>query len=310
MIDETPLKAILSLARTGRLQDSARALGVSNATLSRIIQRAEEELGMVLFTRGRLGFTLTGNGRAFLPLAERLLDDLGRFHNKADALVDGGGARLVIGCGPLATRTIVAPILSEMMSDMPDLQSQITVGAAEEPIAQLERGELDIFVGDLTHTPWTDQIEIQVLDKRPVVFVAGRNHPLHRDGPHHLADVLREYPLGSPFLHKHWQAALSSMLDDDAAEGGKTRRLPQVQCDDYAFLAALCQTSTMVVGGMAETFAEHVAQGDLRPIRLHRTMTWNICIARRLGARSLAEDRFWDAVIARDCRTHGTAFAL
>jgi len=298
MIDETPLKAILSLSRTASFKDSAREMNISNATFSRLIRKAEDSLGFKLVDRDRAGSALTARGRSFLPLAERLLQDLTRFQRSAQALTEGGGDDLVIGCGPLTTRKLVAPVLRDMLRECPEVRCKVTVSADKQPIEQLEKGEIDIFLGDLTHTPWTEQIEIQVLAKHPVMFVAGPHHPLHADGPHLLNDILRRYPLGSPFLHNHWQATLTLALGGDGEAAEIARRLPQVQCDDYALLASLCRESDLVVGGMKENFSEFVAQGDLVPVGLQRTLQWNICIARRVGDNRRTQDMFWNRIVA------------
>lgn len=300
MIDETPLRAVLSLARTGSFKTSAREMDMSNATFSRVIRKAEVSLGVDLVDRARSGSRLTAQGRAFVPLAERLLQDLTRFQRSTQAMVEGGGEELVIGCGPLTTRKLVAPVVTGMLSENPGLRCKVAVSADKQPIAQLEKGEIDIFLGDLTHTPWTEQIEIHVLARRPVVFVTGRHHALQSGGPHRLGDILRRYPLGAPYLHNHWQSTLTLALGGDQEAAEIARRLPQVQCDDYALLATLCKDSDLVVGGMAENFAEHVAQGTLCHLRLQRTLQWNICIARRVGDNRPAQDEFWNKVLALD----------
>ncbi|MEQ9693451.1 LysR family transcriptional regulator [Shimia sp. SDUM112013] len=299
MIDETPLRAIVSLSKTSSFQESAKELAVSNATLTRIIQRAEEQLGMVLFERGRTGSALTSEGRAFLPLAERLLGDLARFHKTSAAIRFGGETTLSVGCGPLTTRTLVAPVLQAMLAETPTLRCRIDVSAANEPIAMLERGEIDVFVGDLTHTPRSEQIEIQILERRQVIFVIRRGHPLQSGGPHHLRDVLDRFPMGSPFLHKHWQAALAMALGGDEAAADLAAQLPAMQCDDYALLADLCCNSDLVVGGMPETFAEFLVSGALRRLPLTEELRWNICIARRLGRPAPMQERFWNGILAQ-----------
>lgn len=300
MIDEMPLSAILNLARSGSFKTTARALGVSNATVSRIVQRAENDLGMTLFQRRRSGCSLTPEGRAFLPVAERLHRDLNRFRKASGALTRNVGDTLSVGCGPLTTRTLLVPALLDILKLRPDLRSRISVSATGEPISGLERGEIDLFLGDLTYTPLSEDIEIHVLRKRSVVFVARHGHPLHQGGPHRIGTVFRKHGFASPFLHKHWRTALTGVLGGDDEAAAVVNQLPQVQCDDYGLLAAMCRNSDIVAGGMAENFAEFIALGQLVPIPIVDVLTWNICVARKIGAHGAARDLLWDRLVAGD----------
>ena len=71
------LRALITVSRYGNFAAAATHLGISQPTLTRTIQRAEEVLGAALFTRTTRQVAITAAGREFLPLAERLLSDLG-----------------------------------------------------------------------------------------------------------------------------------------------------------------------------------------------------------------------------------------
>src|SRR5215813_1212863 len=70
------LRAIVALARSGKFVAASAALGISQPSLSRMIQQAESELGAVLFVRATLRVAQTAAGREFIPVAERLLGEL------------------------------------------------------------------------------------------------------------------------------------------------------------------------------------------------------------------------------------------
>ncbi|MCA9571308.1 MAG: LysR family transcriptional regulator, partial [Myxococcales bacterium] len=71
MLDLLP--TIVSLARTGSISATARALGVPRSTVSRRLARAEEELGVVLAERNNRAFRLTPAGRHLAREGEALL---------------------------------------------------------------------------------------------------------------------------------------------------------------------------------------------------------------------------------------------
>lgn len=66
------IQAFLAVARSGRLTEAARTLGIEHTTLSRRIDRLESSLGLKLFDRRPTGYTLRREGATLLPYAEEL----------------------------------------------------------------------------------------------------------------------------------------------------------------------------------------------------------------------------------------------
>lgn len=295
MLNENSLTAFLALARTGSFQEAARQVGVSNASLSRHIAQAEAETGFALFHRGRANNSLTREGREFLPVAQGLKADLERFEKQVKTLRDAGSGTLRIGCGPLTPRTLILPALQAVRLQMPDLRFEVLVSAYGRPLDLLQSGEFDLFVGDLTYTPEADNVEIMVMAKQPVVFLAHTAHEIHSQGPCSLADIL-EYPFASPHLHKHWKATLIKALGGDRSAVEKVTALPQVESDDYGFLTALLDKPDFIVGGMRATFSERLALGSAREIPLGAPLFWNICASRRSSGGFEALDLFWNTL--------------
>src|SRR5262244_1571992 len=64
------LRAIVALARSGKFVAAAVELGISQPSLSRMIQQAESELGAALFVRATRRVAQTAAGREFVPVAE------------------------------------------------------------------------------------------------------------------------------------------------------------------------------------------------------------------------------------------------
>ena len=64
------LQAFLAIARSGRLTEAARSLGVEHTTLGRRLTRLESSLGTRLFDRRPVGYSLTPEGELVLPRAE------------------------------------------------------------------------------------------------------------------------------------------------------------------------------------------------------------------------------------------------
>ncbi|KIC38711.1 hypothetical protein RA27_20055 [Ruegeria sp. ANG-R] len=304
MLNDNALSAVLHLAETGNFQEAAKRMGVSNASLSRYVAMAEAQVGFALFHRKRGNNGLTREGQKFLPVAQRLRADLRRCADEVAHIRSETGQTVRIGCGPLTPRTLLRPAVQAALQQSPALRIRVYVSARQAPIEMLESGEIDIYLGDLTHTPETENIELMMFEKRAVVFAAHVSHPLHEASPVTL-NKLFSHPFGSPHLHKHWRAAITQALGGTEEAAEKVRSLPQVESDDYAFLLSLLSGPEFVVGGMPETFAERVADGSVKLIETTPQITWNICAARKAGPGQPAIGILWNQLKALTGQRHG-----
>lgn len=291
-MNENALTAFLALAETGSFQNAARAMGVSNASLSRYVGQAEDHTGLVLFHRSRNSSTLTRAGQEFLPIAQALREDLNRYATRVTSLRETGPGTLLIGCGPLTTRTLILPVLQSVGHVMPSLRFRILVSAYARPLDLLQAGKFDVFVGDLTYTPEADDIDIMVVEKQQVQFAAHRDHEIHQRGPQNIAGIF-EYPFASPHLHKHWKTTLVRSLGGGAEAVEKVKTQPNIECDDYNLLTGLLAQPDYIVGGMPETFAELFRANTAKPVAMKQNITWNICAARKSQNTSTAVELFW-----------------
>lgn len=297
MLNENVLTAFLLLAEFGSFQEAARKMSVSNASFSRYIAQAEEQSGFSLFIRNRNNSKLTRAGQKYLVVAQKLRNDQLQYERQVEQLRRDGVGTLRIGCGPLTTRTLVLPVLHEMLKEIPGLRFQIAVSARGAPLDLLHSGAIDMFVGDLTHTPQFDDIEIMVVKKQPVVFVANASHEIHELGTCTLKEIF-EYPFASPHLHRHWRETLIDVLGGNNEAAAKVSALPQIESDDYGLLTGLLSEPEFIVGGMRETFAEQLTMGTVREIKVRAPITWNICAARKRNDGLVALDLFWQHLAA------------
>ncbi|WP_037306724.1 LysR family transcriptional regulator [Ruegeria halocynthiae] len=293
MLDKKVILAVRTLAAHNSFRISAEVMGTSAASFSRYISAAETYVGRTIFERNGSGAFLTPAGRSFLNMIDDLHDAGTRFEASVARLRSNGPEHLNIGCGPLTTRTIVAPLLADCLQQSPDLRAYVQVRATKEPLEQLRIGALDVAICDLTHTPDLSDLDILVLRKEPVSFWARPKHPIHQQARVDVAEVFRQ-PFVTAHLHRHWRIAIAKILGDDEEAWQIVDRLPQVESDDFAFLSDLTCRSDLICAGMREDFAQHRDLGLLKEIRTRETMTWNICAARRKGSQFPMLDLFWD----------------
>ena len=82
MLTLQKLKYVVTVAQHGSFHKAARALFISQPSLSTAIQEIEEELNITIFRRTNRGVQLTPSGMEFLPYAHQILQAMDFIENR------------------------------------------------------------------------------------------------------------------------------------------------------------------------------------------------------------------------------------
>jgi DNA-binding transcriptional LysR family regulator len=124
-LDWTLMRSFLAVADTGSLSAAARALGLSQPSLSRHIAEAERQVGDALFLRQPRGLTPTALGLALLPHARAMADAAAR----AALAIAGrdsatrGTVRVTASC--IASAHLLPPMLAALHAQAPGIQIEL-----------------------------------------------------------------------------------------------------------------------------------------------------------------------------------------
>ncbi|CAB3760687.1 LysR family transcriptional regulator [Paraburkholderia solisilvae] len=143
-MDLTLLRAFATVAREGNLTRAAALLHLTQPAVSLQIKHLQEALGVTLFTRTSHGLTLTRDGQALLPHAQRALAAAGDVERAAATLREEVRGRLRIG-------TILDPqflrlggFLRQLVETWPHLETALRHGMSGWVLGQVRAGELDV----------------------------------------------------------------------------------------------------------------------------------------------------------------------
>ena len=123
------LELLVIVAEAGSLRRGAQFKGLDVATMSRRIARLENELGVLLFERGRAGVKLTVAGVSTLDLARKALADFDAIRRNASANGRAERGRLRLG--------------THLSTFGPNLRALLKDWRAEHPAVALELTEID-----------------------------------------------------------------------------------------------------------------------------------------------------------------------
>jgi LysR family positive regulator for ilvC len=170
-VDYDSLRLFLHLSRTLHFLRTSRECHVSPSTLSRSIQRLEQETGRPLLERDRRTVRLTPEGARF---ADHARDTLDRWDRLRRDLGDGGGGALRGTISIFASATACQSFLPELLSGFrqrhPEIQIKLETGYAADALEMLEQGRVDVSVAALPRTVPRALVS-RVLLHTPLVFV-------------------------------------------------------------------------------------------------------------------------------------------
>ena len=136
----------------GQASDSCH---ITQATLSAMIKKLEDELEIILFDRSKMPVKTTDIGLKFIDLAEEVLSQRQKmFHLKNDIL-DSLSGNITIGVIPTVANSLLPSVLPQLFKENPDLHLKIIEITTEDIIQQLKLDKIDMGI---LATPLEDEI--------------------------------------------------------------------------------------------------------------------------------------------------------
>jgi LysR family positive regulator for ilvC len=145
-MDIKSLQMFQHLARSLHFAKTAQAYFVSPSTLSRAVQRLEEQLGSSLLHRDNRTVVLTDAGKQFLSYAEQQLDQWQQLQQSLSKQQVQLTGKLHIYCSVTAAYSHLPPLLDTFRQQHPLVEIMLTTGDAADALAQLQNKTVDIAI--------------------------------------------------------------------------------------------------------------------------------------------------------------------
>ncbi|WP_421534554.1 LysR family transcriptional regulator [Pseudomonas marginalis] len=193
MLDLRKLRYFLTVAEELHFGRAALRLHLAQPPLTRQISALEAELGFKLFDRTSRTVTLTAQGRAFLPYARGVLDQVELAQVIASKLAAGTAGQLALGyVSSIALSDLFSQSIQAFAQRFPDVQLTLVECASGSLGAQVAEGRLDIGLSRLL--PQNDAVQTLSLGEEPLVAAVSSDSPLACQADISLAQ-LSAYPL-------------------------------------------------------------------------------------------------------------------
>lgn len=182
-MDFRSLQLFKHLATSLHFGDTAEAMYVSPSTLSRVIQRLEDELGCTLFKRDNRKVALTHSGHKLLSFSTQALKDWQQL--KADLKEDTEALQgeISLFCSVTASQSHLPAILRQFRQQHPGVDIRLITGDPALSIEKIKQKQCDLAIA--IHTPdLPTDLYFSPLDNVPLVLIAPREWRLT-----HLAQI-------------------------------------------------------------------------------------------------------------------------
>src|SRR5262245_10860493 len=140
-IDWDQVRVFLAVARAGQLAGAAARLGLDVSTVSRRLDRLEDELGVHLFDRTRDGTIATAAAEAMLPAAEDMERGLAMFAAARDAIESTAEGVVRMTAPPGVADGFIARLLARFHQKYPRVVVELDASIG---YADLTRREADL----------------------------------------------------------------------------------------------------------------------------------------------------------------------
>lgn len=179
-------------AKTGSLTKAAKALYLTQPSVSHAVKQLEESFGMPLFYRNSKGVTLTQEGDVLYSYIEQSMILISIAEEKMIALKNLDSGELRIGGSDSLFKHYLLPILEKFNSRHPGVKLHLNHGTTPEVIAFLKEGRIDLGV---VRMPIVDpQLKVRESFQLHDCFVAGEHYAELKDRVLSL-QMLLEYPI-------------------------------------------------------------------------------------------------------------------
>lgn len=176
------LRAFVSVAQERSFARAAARLRVTPSAVTIAIRELEAEVGLRLFDRSTRAVDLTAQASAFLPVLERVLDDLDHALDDLRSLAEGKKGSVVVASSAGFINYVLAPSVAEMAATHPGVSVRTIEDTTDSVIRRVVTAEADFGITTLWRP--IDKIRAVPLLRDRFGLLLPRDHPLGcQDGP-------------------------------------------------------------------------------------------------------------------------------
>jgi len=172
----TQLEYVLAIHKHRNFKKAAESCHITQPTLSMQVQRLEEELGLIIFDRGKVPLKVTLKGKLFIEQAKIVLGETSKLKDIASKTLNPLKGELKVGVIPTLAPYLIPLFLDSFLTKYPSIDLIINEHQTHEIIDLLENDKLDL--GLLVTPLEKDKFFERVLFYEPFLAYLSSTNPL------------------------------------------------------------------------------------------------------------------------------------
>lgn len=279
-IDPRAVSTFWKVCETGSISGAARALNLSQPSVSNTIAQLEQRLGVILFARSRSGIVLTREGEALRDRAEGMV----RLLEAAAAEVRHAAEKVA---GPLrigGTPGALVSLLPEAVARLEERVGPFALSVVERPDSQLadllRNGAIDMAFVTTGIEECPGDLKELTVSSDSFALIVGRRHDALGDAVS-LRDVAH-----LPWVLPDAQGAFRRQVDALFLTAGVEVPQHAIRCDSLLTTKAIVRHTDRVTVLPRTVAAAELSIGVLRAISISEAV-----FERSVGVRYLAGQR-------------------
>lgn len=191
------LRYFRAVVDEGSISNAAKALHVTQPTLSRQLAQLETELGCALFARGRNGIELTPQGVTLYRYAKNIISLTESVIEEVSLSAEDIAGTVHIGAGETHAFSLIARACAQTRSRFPHVTFDVHDGTASDLMDNFVHGYYDVLLDcDSSGNSDYNQIELPIHDVWGAVM--RNDNPLAALDVIHPADLVGQSLIASP----------------------------------------------------------------------------------------------------------------
>ena len=183
-------RMVLAIVREGSFTAAAKALSITQPTLSQTVRQIESQLGDAIFVRGKSPVALTPAGTLYVEAARRMVKTQTQLEEALSLLRGKATGTLRIGLMPHRSAELLPQVLADFIAAYPDVHLQVCEHSIPELEQLLLREEIDMAL--VTDNKQHPRLEYRQIASEEIVLLAGKRSALASRIPSGSTIGLRE----------------------------------------------------------------------------------------------------------------------
>ena len=176
-----------AVCHLGGITRAAERLHISQPAVTAAIQSLEDELGVLLLSRGGRTLVPTPDGETFLARCDSILEEVDGLTADFQAL-SRRRTTLSVGVPPMVAFFLFPKIFAEFTGSHPEVRIRLTEAGSDTARDMVRSGQLDLAIIAMGETP-PAALEAQLLLRTPMMYCTGPDTPMANRERAELRDI-------------------------------------------------------------------------------------------------------------------------